>query len=176
MVRVSTLFNPLHSFLKVHVSLASERPRPGTVLQLRSFQCWAGGKGSDILVWGPLAAWHHWLMFILVTCTTAMWAALLYVCSGLFLPDFGILDLSVSPTCHEHVEFSPPFITVFPHLVSSANVINIICIPASWSSSRYSVSGNIQIFFIRTGSRTDLCKTPLDVSFPCENETLITTV
>lgn len=107
-------------------------------------------------------------MFILVTCTTAMWAALLYVCSGLFLPDFGILDLSVSPTCHEHVEFSPPFITVFPHLVSSANVINIICIPASWSSSRYSVSGNIQIFFIRTGSRTDLCKTPLDVSFPCE--------
>lgn len=58
-VSVWTLSNPLYSFVKFHVSLASERPRPGTILQLRSFQCWAGGKGSDILVWGPLAAWHH---------------------------------------------------------------------------------------------------------------------
>lgn len=175
-MRVSVLSNPLYSFLKVHVSLANERLRPGTVLQLRSYQCWAEGKGSDILVWGPLATWHHWLMSILVICMTAMWAALLYVSTGLFLADFGILDSSISPTCHEHVEFSPPFITVLPHLVSSANVINIICIPASWSSSRYSVSRNIQIFFIRTGSRTDLCKTPLDISFRCENESLITTL
>lgn len=76
----------------------------------------------------------------------------LYLPSGLFLADFDILDLSVSPASQDDVEFSlSPFTEVLASLIWSANVINFIYIPVSWSLFRHFVSRKMKIFSLEPG-------------------------
>jgi len=95
----------------------------------------------------------------------------------LFLADFGILDLSVSPASLDHVECSPsPFIAILLSLLSSANVINIIYIPASWSSSRYSLFRKMKILSLEPDLGLISAKPHMMYTFTVKNEPLITTL
>lgn len=73
-------------------------------------------------------------------------------------------------------EFSPSqFIGVLSNVVSSANVVNIIYIPASWSSSRYSVFRKMKIFSLELDLGLTSAKPCLMHPFTVKNEFLITT-
>lgn len=73
-------------------------------------------------------------------------------------------------------EFSPShFIGVLPSVVSSANVINTIYIPASWSSSRYSLFRKMKIFSLEPDLGLTSAKPHLMYPFTVKNESLITT-
>lgn len=94
-------------------------------------------------------------------------------CSWLILVSFTCLCLqSLKIT----FEFSPShFIGVLPRVVSSANAINIIYIPSSWSSSRYSVFRKMKIFSLEPDLGLTFAKPHLMYLFTVKNESLITT-
>lgn len=73
-------------------------------------------------------------------------------------------------------EFSPShFIGVLPRVVSSANVISIIYIPASWSSSSYFVFRKMKILSLEPDLGLTFAKPHLMYLFTVKNESLITT-
>lgn len=73
-------------------------------------------------------------------------------------------------------ESSPShFIGVLPSVVSSENAINIIYIPASWSSSRYSVFRKMKKFSLELDLGLTTAKPCLMYPFTVGNESLITT-
>lgn len=94
-------------------------------------------------------------------------------CSCLILVSWSCLYLQSLKTTFE---FSPShFIGVLPSVVSSANVINIIYIPASWSSSRYSVFRKMKIFSLEPDLGLTSAKPCLMYPFTVKNECLIAT-